>query len=635
MKQRKLIGVIISETEELYQHKLLKGIIAECYSLDYDVAIFSTFIKNSGMPEYKVGERNIYNLINFDHFDGIIVAGRTLALEHLAEDIEELLIAKCKCPVIYIDKESKHYPSIYVEDRRSVEQLTDHLIEVHGYQNIVCLASEPKSQTTISRVAGFLDSLCKHNINIEGSRINYEDNAHYAGGKRFARRILNAEVNRPEAVVCMNDYLAIGLVNELTKNGIAVPKDVAVTGYDASDEGAIFSTVITTYSAPINHAGAKAVCALTELMTGTKPAIKNVTVGRLDIGHSCGCHDFEFMKRSSILRIKRKIEDNRNFLESYMMESLTAVTDFEECIKKLCYYLYLIKDYCDYYLCLCHNWDGSNHHYRDENEIKLVSGYTDQMNLVVCRQDHENMRTGYYFDTKDMIPDLWKVRKKPKAYYFTPLHFNENTFGYAVLSYGDKVRAFDITYRNWSRNLMNVLEFNRVHRKLYRTSFRDVLTGIYNRRGLNQNLGSLIKTAKSTEQKVLVIMADLDNMKEINDHYGHQEGDNVIMVVAVAIQSSCRGNDICARIGGDEFVIVGINDKENQHTNRIIASVNRYIENYNRTSDKPYEILLSMGSYSDYICEDEDVKAIMDHADHVMYVNKSKHQKKVKVSQEH
>ncbi|HBI72221.1 MAG TPA: hypothetical protein DDY59_03415, partial [Lachnospiraceae bacterium] len=70
MKKRKLIGVIISEVEELYQHKLLRGIISQCYALDYDIAIFSTFIKDSDFTEYKTGEKNIFNLINLDHFDG-------------------------------------------------------------------------------------------------------------------------------------------------------------------------------------------------------------------------------------------------------------------------------------------------------------------------------------------------------------------------------------------------------------------------------------------------------------------------------------------------------------------------------------------------------------------------------------
>ena len=92
MKKRKLVGVIISEVEELYQHKLLKGIITQCYALNYDVAIFSTFIKDSGPPEYKTGEKNIFQLMNFDMFDGILVAGQTLVIQNLFQEIETMLL---------------------------------------------------------------------------------------------------------------------------------------------------------------------------------------------------------------------------------------------------------------------------------------------------------------------------------------------------------------------------------------------------------------------------------------------------------------------------------------------------------------------------------------------------------------
>ncbi len=623
LKKRKLIGVIISEAEELYQHKLLKGIITESYSLDYDVAIFSTFIKNTGLPEYKLGEKNIYNLINFDHLDGIIVAGITLAMDNLQCEIEELLLKKCKCPVLYVDLCSKYFPYIYTNDRKAMEQMTDHLIDCHGYKDIFCLAADENAISTINRMAGVRASLKKHNIIIDESRISYEGDFTYQSGERLARQIVTGEIVKPEVVVCISDHMAIGLVNELERCGFKIPQDMAVTGYDATDDAAICSTVITTYSPPVMHTGVEAVCELTRLITGSRPNKVNVTSGRLDLGRSCGCNTFEFMKRSSIHRLKKKTEDYKTLLDSYMMESLTAVTSLEDCINKFCYYLYLIKEYSDYYLCLCKNWDGSAHNYSWEKGNELQTGYTDKMKLVLAKENREFVSSDLIFDTKDMLPDLWKERSIPKAYYFTPLHFNENAIGYAVLTYGEKIKVFDITYRNWSRNIMNALEFNRVHRRLYRTSFRDVLTGIYNRRGLDQNLPNLINEAISQNKKLMVIMADLDNLKAINDQYGHQEGDAIISVVANAFQSCSRGKEICARVGGDEFLVVAINDEENNQQESYLSAVNFFIENYNQKSKKPYEIEISMGAFCGYIKDHEDVKIMIDRADHAMYENKA------------
>ena len=628
MKKRKLIGVIISEAEGVYQQKLLKGIIKQCYQLNYDVAIFSTFIRNTGLPEYKLGEKNIYQLINFEHFDGIIVANITLSMTNLKEEIETMLFQHCKSPVVYVDGASEYFPSIFINDRAAAEQITDHLIDCHGYRDIFCLAAQSESISTINRVAGFRDSLRKHNIEIDESRISYDGGFNYPGGEELARKIVKGDIPKPEAVVCISDYMAIGLVNELAVHGIRVPEDIAVTGYDATDEAASCSTVITTYTPPVMRAGIDAVRELTKLMTGDMPDPCSTEIGQLEIGRSCGCHDIDYIKRSGVAKLRQKAADYKELLDSYMTEALTAITSFGECITKFGQYLYLVRDYSDYYLCLCNNWDGSAHNYSSDKDVaNMKSGYTDRMHLVLTAENKEYNQSSIIFDTKDMIPDLWKDREKPKAYYFTPLHFNERALGYAVLSYGDKIKAFDITYRNWSRNIMNALEFNRVHRKLYRSSFRDVLTGIYNRRGFDQNLTRIMNEVMKQNKKLMVIMADLDNLKSINDKYGHQEGDNIITVVANAFQSCCRGNEICARIGGDEFLVMGADDSKNNVENRFIKSENKYIEKYNQSSKKPYRIEISLGAFCDYVKEDTNIREMIDRADQAMYLNKAMNKK--------
>jgi diguanylate cyclase (GGDEF)-like protein len=627
LKKRKLIGVIISEVEELYQHKLLKGIISECYSLDYDVAIFSTLIKDTGLPEYKIGEKNIFNLMNFDRFDGIIVAGTTLAIEHLPEQMERLLLHKCKCPVLYVDQESEHFPSIFTDDRKASEQITNHLIDYHGYKDIFCLAGNPEDISTISRLGGFKDSLIKHGIPIEESKISYEGDYCYTSGERLAYRFIRGELPKPEAVVCISDHMAIGLANELMQHGIRVPEDIAITGYDATDEAATSTMSITTLSPPVTQTGVDAVCELTRLITGSSPKPRNINHNNLEIGRSCGCNDIDYMKRSGILRLKEKSDAYKVLLDSYMTEALTSVTYFEDCITKFCHYLYLVKDYSDYYLCLCDNWDGSADNYSLEKEEDRKVGYSDKMSLALAVEKTQFVSSNSTFASKDMLPDLWKDREKPKAYYFTPIHFNDNCIGYSVLTYGDKVEAYDITYRNWSRNIMNALEFNRVHRKLYRSSFRDVLTGIYNRNGFNQNIPYTFNDAINQNKKLFVLMADLDNLKEINDKFGHREGDIVITVVANAFQSCCRNNDVCARIGGDEFLVVGVDEESYDLADSFITLMNQYVDIYNATSKKPYQIEISMGAVSDYLKDFKDIKEMVDRADKVMYVNKAKNKR--------
>jgi len=93
----------------------------------------------------------------------------------------------------------------------------------------------------------------------------------------------------------------------------------------------------------------------------------------------------------------------------------------------------------------------------------------------------------------------------------------------------------------------------RLHRDL---SMRDSLTGVANRRGLDDRLAQEWDRAARYGHDISVISIDLDGLKTINDCYGHAAGDAVIVAVAHRLVSQVRGTDFVARIGGDEFVVV-------------------------------------------------------------------------------
>lgn len=87
-------------------------------------------------------------------------------------------------------------------------------------------------------------------------------------------------------------------------------------------------------------------------------------------------------------------------------------------------------------------------------------------------------------------------------------------------------------------------------------SEKDPLTNIYNRRTLEQSFPKLAMACKKEEKKLGIIMLDLNNFKEINDSFGHQIGDEVLVHVASILEELRRKDDCVARWGGDEFVIL-------------------------------------------------------------------------------
>lgn len=122
-------------------------------------------------------------------------------------------------------------------------------------------------------------------------------------------------------------------------------------------------------------------------------------------------------------------------------------------------------------------------------------------------------------------------------------------------------------------------------------SEKDELTGLYNRRGFMENA---ISCLQKQSNYVLCLYADLDHLKEINDVFGHTEGDFAIRQAGIYLQESLRSADIIGRIGGDEFAAVAIVKEEGmgeQIRDRIILAGKMF----NQSSDKPYYVEVSIG----------------------------------------
>ncbi len=99
-------------------------------------------------------------------------------------------------------------------------------------------------------------------------------------------------------------------------------------------------------------------------------------------------------------------------------------------------------------------------------------------------------------------------------------------------------------------------ELEKQNKRLKKLVTIDPLTSLYNRRFLEKSLDRLISECKRYETKLSLIMLDIDHFKNINDTYGHQAGDEVLIKTASIFEAASRKTDICARYGGEEFIIL-------------------------------------------------------------------------------
>ena len=201
----KRIGVIICEATGVYQTELLKGINSKAHSLGYDVLVFATFVKLCFHENYEYGEKNIFKLINFDQLDGLIIAGDTLQVRGLKEELFPRLQKECTCPVVFIDYENDMgYENITTNDTVSFEEIIDHLIDVHGCRNILFYSGSYDVSSTRTRYAGYKNSLQKHNMEINPDFVSFDGNFWTEGGEQIAQEIIDGKRPRPDAIASVS-----------------------------------------------------------------------------------------------------------------------------------------------------------------------------------------------------------------------------------------------------------------------------------------------------------------------------------------------------------------------------------------------------------------------------------------------
>jgi diguanylate cyclase (GGDEF)-like protein len=166
---------------------------------------------------------------------------------------------------------------------------------------------------------------------------------------------------------------------------------------------------------------------------------------------------------------------------------------------------------------------------------------------------------------------------------------------------------------------LHVAERKRVEEKLRTLSITDELTGLLNRRGFFVLAEQQLSIAHRHRKKMVLMYADLDNLKEINDSSGHRTGDRVIAETAAFLKENFRRSDITARMGGDEFVIMQVEDSDAD------ALGTRLEEAFDREVGaryRKYRLSISTGSATYEPESPRSLDDLLAAADAAMYENK-------------
>ncbi len=634
-KRRKLIAVIMSKPAKQYQAGLLQGIYKVAFENDCNVLVFGTTHPRSDHL-YREGELSIFRMINYDKLDGVIFVPDTILYNDRDATVTADFLKAVRekhIPAVTIDLKYDGIPCFNCDDTAVVKEMVTHMIEVHGCKDIAYMTGKERHPHSIARLNGFREAMSEHGLEIQPNRIFWGD-FWYTSGEPFCNFITNAPNGLPDAIVCACGPMGEGVYKGLMKRGICVPRDVKLASFEEYVSRAPFISSTNRRTIPVGKAACEG---LIELMNGG--SVPEVTMVPCEVIRNyqltCGCVEADDY---NVLALCGDDMDNGDsYFSEYntMKETLTSKIDADDMMRCIDEYSFYLKNYKGLYFCMC---DGWNDPMRSLDESRKNTDFTSEM--VVYYKHYSNSQGTVFrkignqerFSIKDMFPSSAFFGDRPAAYILRSLHFQDRVFGYAAITFGDKLKTPEEDFDYWINDISTSIESVRrlnnaryLYSKVQIDAVTDGMTGLYNRNGFNAMFSRMLDQAAKSGSDTAVILGDLNGLKYVNDTFGHIEGDEIIKTAARAIDECTMPGAVCEnnfRIGGDEFVKVAYGHITEKGIADFEKSMEQYLSNYNSSAHKPYKVYVPIGAKLCRAGEPRNPDSILSEADKLMYSEK-------------
>ena len=578
--------------------------------------VFDCFGKDQGNAT-DASEYAIYDLADLSQFDGLLIQANQLVLRSVREALEKR-IAAAGIPAVSIDCPMEGCALICVDNRQALRDITVHVIREHGARRLVHLTgiTDNNSPEGQQRRDGFLDACRECGIPPEDVQV-IDCTWRTSDGYRVARHWLREGRPLPDAFVCANDEMALGMLAALTEGGCRVPEDVIVTGFDDLASAELSSPRLSTVKRDNARMDYIAMDLLIGRLEGTDRRDVVFMPYTLVESESCGCRtaphpDYirdKYYHQTRFLQNFYHLQD-RMAEELFDVSELRALRGILERNRKIfgCDNVYLcVNDYYfDHYDRT--QWNHDPHTFGDE----MVLLYGGPVGDAFPR-----------FPTRQLLPDA--ERNESRFLIAYPLHYNTYSIGYLVMDGISEASSLNLHKSIFSfleiaiDNLRKKSLLRQLNAELDRLYVHDALTGLYNRFGYNRYAQQTYAAFLKQDGCAQILFIDMDDMKGINDRFGHECGDDAIRAVADILNAIGDSADFRMRYGGDEFIMIASGKRTD-----LAPLIQRAVNNYNLRGSAPFTLSLSIGVTQASPDDADRLDQFITAADNRMYQHKAR-----------
>ncbi len=619
--------------------QFLRGIHDEFSSLDLDTYLFLCYATYGQSESERSGELKIFKLPDLKDYDGAIIISNLCDFPGVLDD----LVSRCNAagiPVISHGIPRDNAVNIIMDNDSGMNDLTEHLITVHGVKDIVFIAGTADNSDSAERLESVRNTALKHGLSFTDENVVYS-NWEFQKAAEIARDFAR-KGRLPDAFICANDEIAMVMITTFEDYGISVPKDVIITGFDNLPETSIFYPSISSVEPDSRLHGRICARTMADLLNGRSTDNPIKLPSRFISRESCGC---TLCPESALRRLRVATDDFKNnrkkdrgnwhiFGLERMMLKCESVNELRKTLSDSLSQehffegddFHILFDACAYKTLTSYDLD-----YEDDSD------YSDRQDVIFSIRNGsiQNIR---YVESSQIVPGISDT-DPCHMYVILPVHEGPHKIGFVVFSDcydgidSKEVMLFMEKINSSMVHSKKSIYLKAVNEYVREMSNIDSLTSVKNRSAYEARLDEIKKRiAEGSLSEAGIVLFDVNNLKRINDELGHYKGDEYLKNACHLICATYKNSPVY-RIGGDEFIVILEGHPYEARTQLMEAFVNKMdkIERSDAAPEEKVSIAYGMAVYNG---AGDGIEAVVKRADELMYETKKRMKAKNPVSSE-
>jgi DNA-binding LacI/PurR family transcriptional regulator/anti-anti-sigma regulatory factor/putative methionine-R-sulfoxide reductase with GAF domain len=284
---RPTIGLLLGHLDEPYQAGVWAGIADMAEEEGVNLLCFAGEVLASPYG-FEVHSNLLYDLVGTETTDGLILMSGSLGSFIGLHEMTLFCERYRPLPMVSIALPLQGIPSVLIDNYKGMHDIVAHLLDVHGYKRVAFVRGPAGHGEADERYRAYVDVLAEHGLKSTPALV-FQGDLRPESGEEAVHTLLDERKVEMDALVCINDRVALGAVQALQERGLRVPYDIAVTGFDDIEDARVEIPPLTTVRQPLYQQGRSAVRMLLAQLRGERYPPEKPLQTELVVRQSCGC----------------------------------------------------------------------------------------------------------------------------------------------------------------------------------------------------------------------------------------------------------------------------------------------------------------------------------------------------------